>query len=281
MKPILKILKVGLSCTFQDRGRKGLQQYGVSYGGYLDPIAAHHVALRSGNDVLIECTYAGITLQALEECLLIISGIGIEIDGKKKSGFQVIELELKIDQAVKIRSQGAVFYVGSTAEFHVAKTLGSASTHRPAMLGNPPLEADDVLYKKSVKIRQFISSTIKPPLYKSFHIPILPGPEHSLLTPAQKKELEEKKWTISSLSDRMATQFSEQLEEGILYSMISSPVLPGTIQCTPSGKLIVLMVDGQTIGGYPRVGMLAEGDRIILAQKRAGEMITLNFLENE
>ena len=79
----------------------------------------------------------------------------------------------------------------------------------------------------------------------------------------------------------MATQFSEQLEEGIHYSMISSPVLPGTIQCTPSGKLIVLMVDGQTIGGYPRVGMLAERDRIILAQKRAGEMITLNFLENE
>ncbi|OAV45719.1 hypothetical protein A3850_015000 [Lewinella sp. 4G2] len=34
--------------------------------------------------------------------------------------------------------------------------------------------------------------------------------------------------------------------------MLSSPVLPGTIQLTPTG-LIVLGPDAQTVGGYPRI----------------------------
>jgi len=41
-------------------------------------------------------------------------------------------------------------------------------------------------------------------------------------------------------------------------SILSSPVLPGTVQWTPSGQLIILMRDAQTVGGYPRIFQLKE-----------------------
>ena len=47
-----------------------------------------------------------------------------------------------------------------------------------------------------------------------------------------------------------------QLEERInneFNELISCPVYSGTVQLTPSGKLIVLMKDAQVTGGYHRI----------------------------
>jgi allophanate hydrolase subunit 2 len=51
------------------------------------------------------------------------------------------------------------------------------------------------------------------------------------------------------------------------------PVLPGTVQWTPSGQLIVLMREGQTTGGYPRILQLTEGSINVLAQKNTNQSI--------
>jgi allophanate hydrolase subunit 2 len=52
---------------------------------------------------------------------------------------------------------------------------------------------------------------------------------------------------------------------------LTSATLPGTVQLTPSGKLIVLMKDGQTTGGYPRILQLSDKSISILAQKKFGD----------
>jgi len=56
--------------------------------------------------------------------------------------------------------------------------------------------------------------------------------------------------------------------------MISEPVAPGTIQITNEGQPIILGVDGQTIGGYPKIAQVITADRDRLAQCRPGETIT-------
>ena len=61
-----------------------------------------------------------------------------------------------------------------------------------------------------------------------------------------------------------------RLEEPIdnkFGSMLTSAVLPGTVQLTPSGKLIVLMRDCQVTGGYPRILQLTDDAINKLAQK--------------
>ena len=73
----------------------------------------------------------------------------------------------------------------------------------------------------------------------------------------------------------MAYQLKEPLENE-LTSIITSLVLPGTVQLTPSGKLIILMRDCQTTGGYPRILQLSEDSINRLAQKFTGDKI--NFI---
>ncbi len=40
--------------------------------------------------------------------------------------------------------------------------------------------------------------------------------------------------------------------------MKSSGVIPGIIQLPPNGKPIILMQDGQTVGGYPRIAKILD-----------------------
>ena len=73
-------------------------------------------------------------------------------------------------------------------------------------------------------------------------------------------------------NNRMAYQLEEHLCPNT-HSMLTSATLPGTVQLTPAGKLIILMMDGQTTGGYPRILQLSERSINLLAQKKYGDKI--------
>jgi antagonist of KipI len=60
--------------------------------------------------------------------------------------------------------------------------------------------------------------------------------------------------------------------------IISSGVVPGTIQVTHSGQLIVLMADAQTTGGYPRIANVISADQDILAQMKPGDSFTFQLV---
>jgi allophanate hydrolase subunit 2 len=70
----------------------------------------------------------------------------------------------------------------------------------------------------------------------------------------------------------MAFQLEESFDNE-LSSIMTSPVIPGTVQLTPDGKLIILMKDAQTTGGYPRVLQLTKEAISKLAQKRQQQNI--------
>ena len=54
---------------------------------------------------------------------------------------------------------------------------------------------------------------------------------------------------------------------------MSEAVAPGAVQVTNDGLPIVLGVDGQTIGGYPKVAHVVRADLDLLAQLRPGERV--------
>ncbi len=74
----------------------------------------------------------------------------------------------------------------------------------------------------------------------------------------------------------MAIQLQEVLQNK-LQSIVTGPVIPGTVQLTPSGKLIVLMKDCQTTGGYPRILQLSEVAINKIAQKVLGDKVKLTL----
>jgi antagonist of KipI len=63
-----------------------------------------------------------------------------------------------------------------------------------------------------------------------------------------------------------------------LPEMISSGMIPGTIQVTRSGLVVILMADAQTTGGYHRIATVLQDDLQILAQKKPGETVGFRLI---
>ena len=78
---------------------------------------------------------------------------------------------------------------------------------------------------------------------------------------------------MSSQSDRVGYRLEGSPLTSRLPQLISEPVRLGTIQVSESGAPIVTMRDGPTVGGYPKLGVVAPADLSWLAQCRPGQTV--------
>ena len=72
-----------------------------------------------------------------------------------------------------------------------------------------------------------------------------------------------------------------QLHEKFTHSLPpiwTCPVIPGTVQCTPDGSMIILMRDSQITGGYPRLLQLTERSIQLISQKTTNSKIQFKIL---
>src|SRR5262249_60499203 len=65
-------------------------------------------------------------------------------------------------------------------------------------------------------------------------------------------EFYDQRFTITPASNRMGLRLQGAPLPFPTRELLSEPVCPGSVQVTRDGQCIVLGVDGQTIGGYPR-----------------------------
>jgi allophanate hydrolase subunit 2 len=70
----------------------------------------------------------------------------------------------------------------------------------------------------------------------------------------------------------------QEMVSNKLQSMHTSGVLPGTVQLTPGGQIIILMNEGQTTGGYPRIFQLTDKAKALLSQCAQGQKIKFKIL---
>jgi antagonist of KipI len=85
--------------------------------------------------------------------------------------------------------------------------------------------------------------------------------------------LDGRAWQVSARSNRQGLRLEGAALEGPRSEGISAPVAPGTVQCPPDGKPIVLLADAQTVGGYPRLGHVISADLPRLAHVCPGEIV--------
>jgi antagonist of KipI len=55
--------------------------------------------------------------------------------------------------------------------------------------------------------------------------------------------------------------------------MVSDPVPLGGLQALPSGQLVLLMADHQSVGGYPKIAVVISADIPKAAQLRIGDRV--------
>ena len=88
----------------------------------------------------------------------------------------------------------------------------------------------------------------------------------------------DKDFLIDQSSNRMGLRLSGPPFPTPKHEMLSEPVCPGTVQVARDGQLLVLGVDGQTIGGYPRIAQVIRADLDILGQLRPGTKISFTLV---
>ena len=281
---MVKVINPGFYTTVQDLGRFGYQDYGVPISGVMDCYSARFAnALLNNNenDAVLEITMTGPTLQFHNYTSICISGVDMSPE--------LNSLSIKLNSAIAVKPNdilsfgklkyGFRSYLAVAGGFQSEIRLNSRSMYRN-VTSRFKIEANDELTIKEIVPKvsdKHASLKFNSEMFTSNSIEVFKGPEFELLSSSQQERLFNQEFTISNLYDRMAYQLEESFKNN-LEPIITSLVLPGTVQLTPSGNLIVLMRDCQTTGGYPRVLQLSEASINALSQKFKGHSIRFKLL---
>ena len=82
-----------------------------------------------------------------------------------------------------------------------------------------------------------------------------------------------REYAISPASNRMGLRLKGEPLARRPGELVSEAVAPGAVQVTNDGLPVVLGVDGQTIGGYPKIAHVIRADLDRLAQLRPGDSV--------
>jgi len=276
---MIKVLKSGFYTTIQDKGRVGFASLGVPVSGAMDSYSSDLANLILNNSLdcaLLEITLGGCEFQFLSETMMCISGG----DFSPAINSQPILLNSKISiQKNDILSFGKVnfgvrCYLAVKGGILSDIKLGSRSLFKN-ITSNFLLKSGVFLPISNLKVDLGTSSSqvkVNKNHFDSKVIECFKGPEFEALDIHQQKILFKTVFSVSKDINRMGYKLNEILENKI-PSILTSAVLPGTVQLTPSGKLIVLMRDCQVTGGYPRVLQVSEESINRLSQKMTADKI--------
>ena len=280
---MIKVLKPGFYSSIQDFGRFGFQEFGVPYSGVMDKKAATLANTLLGNneeEAVLEMTMTGATLLFSNPTHIAISGADMSAKLNK--------IPIKLNKIIAVKPNdvlsfgklhtGFRCYLAVLGGFKTEVVMNSKSMYHNITKQFKVNKNDELAILKSSPISKTQHASIRfdNAYMKNNTIEVFKGPEFNALTKQQQNNLFSKIFTISKNNNRMAYQLEGVLENN-LRPIITSLVLPGTVQLTPSGKLIVLMRDCQTTGGYPRILQLKESALNILSQKFTGKTINFKF----
>ncbi|WP_025739612.1 5-oxoprolinase subunit C family protein [Aquimarina pacifica] len=280
----VKILTSGVLATLQDQGRFGFGQYGVPQSGAMDQVAyrlANHLLGNQNNEACIEWAFRAPVLQFSEDTEIVLTGAIATtfINDKKVGAYRKIKIYKNDVLRIDFCKTGVYGYIGVKGGFLSPMVLKSRSFYK-SISPQWVLKKNDAIPYRSMHFFENHFSTISTSfdLQKNKKLPVYKGAEFNWLSDTQKSRLLDDQFTISNAINRMAIQLEERLPNS-LPSMLTGPVLPGTVQMTPSGMLMVLMRDCQTTGGYPRVLQLSEEAINMIAQKRMKETFAFELVE--
>lgn len=279
---IVSVIKSGMYTTIQDNGRIGQQDVGIPVGGAQDWLAYQQANMLVGNPdgtPALEATLIGPTLTFDTSCTIAITGAGMtpRLDRVAIPKNKTIQCPAGSQLSFAPERSGCRTYIAIAGEWRVEKWQGSVS---PLLFGSKRWPASSVLRSvDTIQITSIAHSrisdlSIQQETQELDTISVLPGPEFNMIDRRDIARLFSQKYEVSNDSNRIGYRLiGQSIDLSALPPMISSPVIPGTVQITREGTPIVLLNDAQTIGGYPRVLQLTREALSHIAQKRPGDKI--------
>jgi len=309
---VIRVLEPGLFTTVQDLGREGFGPLGVSASGVADA-----VSLRVGNRLVgngedaagLEMTLLGGTFLFPEGAVVALGGsdFGATLDG------EAVELwtsfEARPGQTLRLgpTRSGARCYLCVRGGIAVKPFLGSASTHILSGLGGHEgraLRKGDVLEIGAWKgpevggsiRRGRVSAQALEKLAPRKSLRVTAGPQSDWFSEEAQRAFYESTFRVAEESNRMGIRLEgaslkadggrKEETGGSACStgggeMISEGVALGAVQVPESGMPIILFVEQQTTGGYPKIANVISADFHSLGQLRPRDEIRFERVEME
>ncbi len=290
--PGLSVERAGFMTLVVDTGRVRHRKLGVPVSGAADLYSYRKANLICGNppdDAALEITLFGPSLVALRNLTVAIAGapVSISLDGQKVDTSGPFSLPPGSVLDVGSMESGCRAYLSVLGGIAVRKALGSSSTYLRGGFGGLDgrrLKTGDVLRVGSqmrragdCRANSKAYSTTDSEVYSEVYsgsgvvpLDLTPGPE---ATENGLEALYSGIYTVRPESDRMGIKFDGPTVMEGPGDILSSPVVPGTLQVPSDGKPLLLLADAQTTGGYRRLAVLTSASLGVAGQLRPGARV--------
>lgn len=267
----LRVLEPGLYTLIVDFGRPRTRSLGVPVGG-----AADRTSLALGNALVgnpvdapaLEMSLAGPFVEATCELACVVYGAAFSLHsdcrpwGILQAG-KTFTLAAGERLHVEGPSRGMRAYLCVRGGLGANAILGSRSSLVPLAAG-----AELACQPSRIRARYFPSPFA--PDSEAISLRVLPGPQSGWFDLA---DFVSREFTVGQASNRMGIRLQSTTLSVPARQLTSEPVCPGAVQVTSDGQCIILGVDGQTIGGYPKIAQVISADLDRVGQFRPGERI--------
>jgi antagonist of KipI len=265
----IRVVSAGLLTTVQDLGRFGWAHYGISASG-----AADQFALRAGNLLVGNAeNAAGVEMTLMGAAFEFQAGTVVALAGSDfGAGLPLwTPVEVKAGQTVRCgpSQSGARCYLCVRGGIGVPKVMGSASTHVITGVGGRALRSGDLLPIGSDAIRRPRPARSVPPLGDGA-LRVTDGPQSESFA----DELYRGIYTVSEESNRMGLRLRGPAVPSAAGHMLTEGAPLGAVQVPPDGQPIILFVEHQTTGGYPKPANVISADFRRLGQLRPRDQVS-------
>jgi antagonist of KipI len=282
---VIEVVEAGRWTTIQDRGRPGLERFGISSGGAADAFAAAVANRIVGNHPdagLLECTAAGPALRFDTDAVIAITG------GRSAgvANWQAVTISRGSSLAVGTIAPGLRSYIAIRGGVDVPLVLGSRSyCHRGSFgggFGRPLAKGDGLTIGRMTELDAMAGPWPESHRLQGrgpWEVRVIAGPHQDAFSADALQRLDATACRVTPEIDRMGLRMETPGLRLQAKEILTVPMTAGAIQVTPSGGLIVLHVDHQSTGGYPVIATVISADLPLLAQARPGDTVRFRSVD--
>ena len=280
-----EIIRPGVNTTFQDKGRDNLYHIGIPFSGAMDNrnyLMANKLVNNNLDSAVIEFAYQGphlkysgekINFAITGDVIFTIKKNDTEIEGKCYESYQLNNG----DEINIISTNKSVYgYLALGGELDIKLQWNSCSINTKANIGaneGKKLDFGQKIILKKINANQDIKKTNYINI-KIENIRVIKGTNFDYFSDEGKKIFYEKEFLVSKLSDRMGMRLEGPKIQNIVNTNIKSEgLIKGVIQVPADGNPIIMLSDHGTVGGYPKIGVVASVDYDRLVQISPGSKI--------
>jgi len=273
---MLEVLKAPPFATIQDLGRTGHRHEGVPPAGAMDPGALQWLNRRLGNPgghAAVEWALGAGVFRFHQAVTVAVGPATGSIGGTLVPAWTPVACPPGTELAVDLPATTRFSYLAVAGGVNVASVLGSRSNYLPGgfggMAGRRLRSGDRLPLGEALAPSSGAGAT--PPRYDRI-VRLLQGPQAHLFDETAWAALLGNHYTIGNASDRMGYRLEgPTLRHTGPAALPSEAACPGAVQVPDGGAPIVLMPDGPTVGGYPKIAVVLSADLGRLAQLRPGD----------